>query len=237
MMPRPITSLLRQALWSNRSVYRLYRCFRFHDFRVEEKDFDYWIAGYPRSSNTYSAQCLRAAARDKKVAMHLHVPTMVIPAWRSRKPGIFIVREPKAAAISWSIYRNQSLDWSLRYYIDFHRFLLPLQQKLFIASFGETTRGMDRVLGRFATSFNLELAPITINESFVNDRFDEIERYWHAPGEAVNELQVARPSKLRSEMTSPYESQIRRSRVLQTRLREAEALHVLFMKPNQFTIP
>ena len=164
MLPHGITSLARQTLWSNPRLYRVYRRFRFRDHGVVETDFDYWVAGFPRSSNTFTAQCLGAAARDDKVAKHLHVPATVIPALRSEKPGIFVIREPKAAAISWSIYKNQSLDWSLRYYIDFHRFLLPFQTELFLATFQETTRRMDRVLGRFARSFNLQLEPVVLND-------------------------------------------------------------------------
>lgn len=160
---------------------------------------------------------------------------MVIPAWRSGKPGIFVIREPKAAAISWSIYHNQSLDWSLRYYIDFHRFLLPIQQELFIASFRETTRRMDRVLLRFAHSFNLRLEPVAMNDSFVSERFTEIEQYWRGPDEPVNELQVARPSTVRSGMTTAYDSLIHKSRALQARLRDAEAVYGLFTKPNRFS--
>ena len=235
MLPHRITSIARWALWNSPPLYRVYRRFRFGDFRNADSDSDYWVAGYPRSSNTFTAQCLSIAARDAKVAKHLHVPSMVIPAWRSGKPGIFVIREPRSAAISWSIYHNQSLDWSLRYYIDFHRFLLPIQTELFVAPFRQTTRRIDLVLVRFAECFDLKLEPVALNESFVSERFTEIEQYWQAPDKPVNERQVARPSKVRSGMTAAYDSLIQKSRALQARLRDAEEVYGLFTKPNRFT--
>ena len=116
------SSLARHMLWRNKAVYRIYRRIRFHDDPARSQGCKLWVGGFPRSSNTYTARCLAAAAGGEPVAQHLHTPPEIQYALSSGKPGIFVLREPKPAVISWAIYNSRNLGSCLDYYIDFHRF-------------------------------------------------------------------------------------------------------------------
>lgn len=165
------------------------------------------IEGYPRSANTYAlAAFVHANQSDlyvgyHHVAHHLHAAAAVKRAVRLERPTVVLVREPRAAALSYVI-REDKVDvvTSLREYIAFHRHVWPLRDAVVIAPFDVVTSDFGRVIDavnvRFGTSFKrYEHTPE--NEAVV---FSRVEQYNRRESKGtVDESTVARPSNDRAQ--------------------------------------
>ncbi len=136
-----IRRLGRWLFWAHPKLYRWIGRMRGRG-DCADGDFDAWIGGYPRSANSFTTAALRLSNPTLRVATHRHIPPLIISAVRAKKPGILLIRQPKDAAVSWTIFweGRWRLEEALDYYVDFHRALLPFRRELLVAGFDEVTQ-------------------------------------------------------------------------------------------------
>ncbi len=163
---RPASATLRGLRWYAR--YRLgeHRAYlpiaRWrHPGSVIDEHTRLVIDGFTRSGVTFALFAFHLAQlRPVRVAHHLHAAVHLTEATRRRVPGLLVVREPKEATLS-TLVREPYLTPSqvLRAYTHFHRRLLVHAHALVVADFtsvtGDFGRVIDRVNGRYGTSFDL----------------------------------------------------------------------------------
>ena len=218
----------RKLFWSSPALYRQFGLLR-NRGDCFANDFDLWIDGYPRSANTFAVEAFTLANPTARIRSHRHIPTFIIQALKLRKPGIFLLRRPEDAAISWAIFWDDRLDRCLDYYIDFHKVLGRYAPQLFIATFEEVTTRFDSLIGEFNQQFGTQYATVPHDEKTVADCFVRIERdYPKVPG-GVNEMRVCRPSEQRSPRQAKLREMLRNSPALVEKLARAEEYYRLFV--------
>jgi hypothetical protein len=126
-----------------------------------KQDCDVWMGGYPRSANTFAVAAFKLANPEARLVSHFHIPPFIINCVRSRKPGVFLIRTPEDAAISWTIYwkGHTKLEHCLDYYLDFHRVMRPYISELFVAPFDIVIKDFPSVIEglnrRFGARFSV----------------------------------------------------------------------------------
>ena len=195
-----------------------------------QNDFDVWIGGYPRSSNSFATAALRLGNPQLRVATHWHIPAFIINAVRKQKPGILLLRQPIDAALSWALFweGNVTVDQALDYYLDFHQTLVPVRPKLFVASFEEITGGFESVLQRFNQKFGTSLAGLSSDDASLNRSLSYLEDWFRSPDGTVNEFRVPRPSNKRMELKKNLLEQIQKSSRTIQKLDKANEVYARF---------
>jgi hypothetical protein len=191
-------------------------------------DYAFWVGGYPRSGNVFVAKALERSLNGltgRQVFFPLHVPPPIIRALRDGKPGIFVLREPAAAAISWAQHTGFSLRHCLDYYLDFHTILMPYRSRLFIAPFKEATTDVRTTVTRFGLAYGLHPESDRIDGDAILREIDLMAA--DADGR-VNEMRVSRPSPERTRAKKPYRDLIEASPILQRKIDKANALYSSF---------
>jgi len=215
----------RHVFWRSPWLYRPIGAWR-HRYNPRLAEYDIWVGGYPRSSSTFTRLALQDCFANLKVVSHIHLPPPIIRAVRRQKPGVFLIRRPEDAIISWVQYTNLSLRHCVDYYVDFHRILAPYRHRMLVVRFEQATTDAAAVIRTFAQHYHLE--PRTV-EVRADQLFSKIDSLWKSPDGSVNEMQVARPSDVRDQGRQAYLDQIRRSRHLQAQMVKAEALYRQFI--------
>jgi hypothetical protein len=188
-----------------------------------------WIDGYPRSANTFASEAFKLANPTVRVASHHHIPTFIIRWLQVGKPGIFMLRKPEDAVVSWAIYWNGCLEECLDYYLDYHRVLRPYAGRLFVAPFETTVSQFGRVIEQFNRKFGTQYARFSHEQETVSACFSRIdEAYRFGENGTVDERKVCRPSAQRAALKPAFIEQLRTSKSLICKLKEAKDLYNLF---------
>lgn len=147
--------------WKNRNYLFALNAMQKHELRrlVQPGD-DIVIDGYPRSANSFAGHAFaHAQARPVVFANHFHSPVQFLRARRLEIPAMLVLREPRAAALSWITFHDGALnaEMALRFYVHFHRPLLKITNSFVVAPFDEVIsdfgRSIDRLNARFGTHF------------------------------------------------------------------------------------
>jgi hypothetical protein len=225
--PLWIRRIGRRLIWPHPNAYRLiHRMRRRCDWSII--DFDLWIDGYPRSANTFTLKLFQLANPGARLRPHTHLPPPIIQNVRDKKPGIFLLRKPRDAAISWAIFWRIRLEPCLDYYIDFHRALLTSAPELFVAPFELVTKDFARVIQQFNQRFGTHYLPPQQESAAVSTAFSLIEDDFRNPAGEVNELIVCRPSPRRLEIKTGMIAELQNDCSLHKKLRQAQELHSVF---------
>lgn len=194
------------------------------------RGFEVWFGGYPRSANTFCVAHFKLANPDVPIASHWHIPAFIIHALHLEKPGIFLIRRPVDAVISWTIFWEGRLKLrdSLEYYLDFHQAMLPYRDKLFIAPFDSTISDFQHLLGAFNLKFGTNYAAPVPGQKTWDDCLARIDDWLRAPDGSVNELMVSRPSANRAPIKAKLTDALRNSSSLFRKLEMANELYAGF---------
>ena len=225
-----VRRLGRFLLWRYPALYRRIGLAR-HKRDCLDRDFEVWFGGYPRSANTFAVAAFSLANRTVRLASHFHVPPFLINCVKCDKPGIFLVRNPEDAAISWTIYWEGrfKIGDSLDYYIDFHRAMSQYIPSLFVAPFEVVTIDFAKVVGDFNQRFGTSYASLPHNGSTVGQCFSLIEETTSVePNGQLNELVVCRPSPFRANIKPALLRELHTSRRLSRKLETASELYRTF---------
>ncbi len=226
--PYPFRRLGRALFWSRPRLYRWFGQLRGHGNCLAE-DFDVWIDGYPRSANSFTVESFRLANPGVRVRSHRHLPTFIIHSVTIGKPGIFLVRKPEDAIVSWAIFWNADAGHCLDYYIDYHHALRACAPDLFVASFEMVTTRFTDVIGKFNAHFGTSYSAIAHDGPTLDKTFSKVEESAHRePSGRVNELRVSRPSRERAEIKPIVLERLQKSPSLSRKLEIAREIYSEF---------
>lgn len=202
--------------WPVGRVRRMANCF--------EKDFDFWIDGYPRSASNFCVQAFQLANPAVRIRNSRHLPPLIIQALTFKKPGIFLLRKPVDAACSWAIYWQSPVGPCLDYYIDFHWALRRHVSGLFIASFELVTGRFPSVIEECNRRFGTDYAWRGHDAAFIQQCFALI----NGPESSVDERRVCRPSPVRQALKAELLEEIQTRPALKRKLDRANELYLEF---------
>ncbi|KAA3613223.1 MAG: hypothetical protein D8M58_13025 [Calditrichaeota bacterium] len=140
--------------------YRLFaRSFPFDQMAVSNQT-EICIEGFPRSANSYAVVAFKLDNQDVKVGHHLHVPAQIIRAAEMNIPNVVVLRSPEEAVASFLVFQS-SLNASLylKSYIQFHKIVEALADKVLITSFETATKDFNKVIEavnqKYSRNYNL----------------------------------------------------------------------------------
>jgi hypothetical protein len=117
---------------------------------------DLVIEGFPRCGNTYAVASFKYYLdKSYNIASHRHEIGNIRKAVQLCKPTFIIIRNPLDAVCSLMIRENLSLEYSLDYYLEFHKFILENHESLTIISFEDLVKNSSKVVQQFS-SINLK---------------------------------------------------------------------------------
>jgi len=127
--------------------------------RCVTRKTDIVIEGYWRCGNHFATYAFMVAQpHELKVAHHFHAPAQLILAARWNIPAILLIREPREAVLSSTIY----MGWEdpaplLRFYNIFHSAVLSYKEEVVVSEFGITTSAfgatVNQVNAKYGTRF------------------------------------------------------------------------------------
>lgn len=162
---------------------------------------DIVIEGFFRSANTFAVIAFAMAQeRPVEIAHHLHMASQVTDGVKRGLPVCVLIRDPIEATRS-SVVRHPQLHWRyvLKEYIRFYAVTLDVADNCLIVPFGAVTSDFGLVTKLINEKFDTHFGVFAHTESNVSAVFAEIEKINARRGE-VSEMQVARPSKHRSDI-------------------------------------
>ena len=227
--PFPVRRLGRKVLWQSPRLYRWVGILRDRGDCLLN-DYEVWFGGYPRSANTFSVAAFKLANPTVRVASHWHIPAFIINALQDKKPGMFLVRQPKDSVVSWTIFWQGKLKLgdSLDYYLDFHRAMLSHRENLFVSPFEQTINNFEGVLSAFNTRFGTNYAAPVPGKKTSEECLKTIEDWLRAPDGSINEFVVSRPSPKRVKIKAQLSEMLRKSPSLSRKLEMAQNLYAEF---------
>jgi hypothetical protein len=120
------------------------------------------IEGFPRSGNTFVVAAFHFAQlpRDVKIAHHAHVPAQLLSAVRLGLPAVVLVRDPSECVPS-LVVREPALGvgGALRGWVRFHEPLVPVRDRLVVATFDEATTDVSGIVRRVNERFGTRFRP------------------------------------------------------------------------------
>lgn len=223
-----VKRMARRLTWSRPALYFPFGIVR-NRGNVFRCNYQLYLGGYPRSANTFAAKAWLSANPGTTLKSHRHIPAFVVQAAKRKTPGMVLIRNPIDAAISWAIYTEQPLRYTLGYYTDFHSVLLPYRDALFFASFEEVIADFGQVMRAFNARWGLDFVPFESTPENVARCVAEIEAEFRGADGKIVESRVPRPSSSRKAQKEFYLRQLNRSAILQEELHRAQELYQILM--------
>lgn len=165
------------------------------------------IDGFPRSANTFAVVAFEAVQkRGVVLAHHTHVPATIIEGCRRQYPVLLLIRDPLSCVASASIFLSTSPFVLLEEWIWFYKKCLAFKGAVTIAPFEKIVSHYDQLISelnkKFGTDFSLFQHETDLLAS-VNSRVEEIAEKF-----GQSELQIARPSGARQQLSEQIKSSI-----------------------------
>ena len=227
-MFQKIKRTIQNSLFLNPFIYSSYLLIKgkWHEWAIfSNNNYDLFIDGYPRSSNTYTWYMFLVSQKHLishgstsiqvpystgiKLKGHIHIPAFVIHAVRHGKPICFLIRRPDAAIVSWHIaYHtdfeevsgdNQTLEERLDYYIRYHKAILPYKKSMYIANFDRTTKDFKSVVAGLIEYYGIKLSLDFDHEVTDHEARKHIHLFNTTSSGNINTQALHLPSKSRAE--------------------------------------
>jgi hypothetical protein len=218
----------RRALWPFPTLY--HPVGRLRKRLPPHFDYDLWIGGFPRSAGTFLWKWAELAFPTQRILGHLHIPPSILRMMQNGIPGLFVIRNPRDAVVSWSIFTGFSVDHCLRYYIDFHKVMWRVHEKLFVAPFESIIDEPLQIIERFGQQFHFCSQTPAINPSTrpaILHSIDEMAHSRHPAGHA-DPFRVSRPSPERTKRAVQLKKELEMTMQIRDRLAKAERLYQSF---------
>ncbi len=223
-------SIGRSAVWKNPRLYRALGLARKRYPKEFDAPQDFFVVGFPRSSNTYCGHFLKSSQpQGFRVLFQLHLPPMIIEVLDRGTPHIFVLRHPKECARSYAVMLGKPVLEQLNYYIDFHTCLLGRRDRLFIVRFEDSTNRIMDVLEAAEKRFSIQLVASISPDEAEKRTQQEILKGTTDPDGTVNHRHFHLPSDERAKMAACLEIEFLDALVCE-RLKVAEGLHRQFLE-------
>jgi hypothetical protein len=200
---------------------------------VVARDTEIVIEGFPRTGSSFAVAAFRRAqGRPVKVAHHVHAPAQLKAAVRWHIPALVLIRRPEDAIVSYLIREpDLPMHLALGSYIRFYRPLLPLRDRLVVATFEQVVNDFGNVIARVNDAYGTRFVPFDHRSETVASVFREIEEDYltrDPPGERFERI-VPRPSERRRQIAEVLRPRYREP-ALATMRRRAETLYQRFVE-------
>jgi hypothetical protein len=146
------------------------------------------IEGFPRSGNTLAVHAFVDQNPGVRLAHHVHLPAQVEKAVRSELPCAVLIRDPVDTLTSLMIFADERLSIGLatRIYVDFHRRMWKLRERIAVIDFSETIADPTIVPRRLNRVFGTAFRADPMSPGAVRELVGKIEREHvvsaHRPG-------------------------------------------------------
>ncbi|WP_146449197.1 hypothetical protein [Bythopirellula polymerisocia] len=175
-------------------------------------DTEIVIEGYPRCANSFAVVAfVQSQPRVVKIAHHLHSLGQVRHGLQRGIPCLILLRNPRDAVLSLVIRKNlNDMALPLREYIDFHKGILELCDKVVIAGFAQVTGDFGAVIRRVNRRYGVNFAEFDHTDENVAACYQELDRIERgfSPNDSVRSTHVARPSEDRAALKKDLEAQL-----------------------------
>lgn len=126
---------------------------------VVDDDTDLVIEGFARSGNSLAVAAIRDAQSSPiRIAHHVHAPAHVLEAVRRRTPTLVVIRQPRDAAAA--LVESKpflSLDAALRGWTRFYEPLVPVRERVVVATWEQVHTDLGGVVERVNARFGISL--------------------------------------------------------------------------------
>jgi hypothetical protein len=218
------------------SIYfRLYRLLRQDLSRIVTRDTQLVIEGFPRSGNSFARRAFVMAQNESfdktRLAHHMHVPAQVVRAAHWQIPTLVLIRKPRDAVLSFSVWDPISVGQALRYYISFYETSEKYRDAYVLGLFEEVTEDFGQVIKRINDKFGTMFSVFRHDEENVSKLFADMETYARTKyGGTLWERKLHRPSAVKETMKHEIERGLENPK--QKRLiAEAEAVYDRLTNP------
>jgi hypothetical protein len=221
----PLRRVLRKLVWPHPELYRVFGAIDGRTLPAADS-FKVWVAGFPRSGNTYAIVVVESAfGLEGKVSPQLHVPPQAITSINHGIKGFLLIRNPTDACISWATYNRYSLKHCLNLYIDFHTVMLPYASRVNIIEFESLVSDLDSLTKFMSTTLDLPILNERMNQQEIIAKIDLLTK--DAKG-IVDENKVSRPSQERKSRRDFLLNEIRTNNSLQKKFLKCEDIYRQF---------
>jgi hypothetical protein len=190
----------RSALLRRGRLYLAYSWLKEPD-RTLGRDTEIVIEGARRCANTFAVTAFELAQpRPVCVAHHRHAAVQVVEGARRRLPVLVLVRAPDDAVVSQVLYElgRMSLRRALEDYVRFYDAVLPVLDRVVVATFEQVTTDFGVVVRAVNERFGTDFVPFDHSDDTVRACLERIEqRHVRRLGRTVEE-KIARPSPERA---------------------------------------
>lgn len=213
-LPLELRHYLRQIVWSSDNIYRPIGHLRGRGaFGPEE--CSYFVSGYPRSGNHFCSYALRLLSKDDyRINKPSHIPPLVERSVRMNHPTIVVLRNPRKAALSWSIYTGEPLVASLKYYVQYHELIWKHRSGFLVAEFEDFTKDIRPLAKALFERWSLEFDLSSYDhKGLTNQTFAAIEKKerLHRGGN-LNDDQLPTPTATRKAKKDSLTDEFNRTR-------------------------
>ena len=145
---------------------------------------DICIEGYPRSANTYAVYAFKLSNSNVNVGHHHHVPAQIIRSVVMQIPTVVVIRNPEEAVASFLVFQSSiKADMYLKAYTKFYQPIIPLLDRVIVASFHTITRDFNQIIqavnNKYRTSYHL-IADLDQRQGEIFRKLKEINKRFFA---------------------------------------------------------
>ena len=134
------------------------------------------IEGFPRSANSFAVRLFRSA-NDVPVAHHTHSTDNIQLALDYGIPVLILIREPIHAIASACIYRKQSVDSEVSWWLLFYQYVEQVKDRVVLADFQQVTGDFNSVIASLNDKFNTDFSLVEDLEAAREQVFEGIKEY------------------------------------------------------------
>ena len=209
--------------------FSLYRMLRQDVSRIVTPDTQLVIEGFPRSGNSFARRAFVMAQNESfdttRIAHHMHVPAQVVRAAQWQIPTLVLIRKPRDAVLSFTIWDPISVDQALKYYLSFYETVERVRDAYVLGLFEEVTEDFGQVIKRINHKFETTFSLFRHDDENVGKVFADMETFARRKyGEKRWERKIHRPSAVKERIKQEIEYEMENPKRKKL-IAEAEAVY------------
>ncbi|MBA2376371.1 MAG: hypothetical protein M3494_08375 [Actinomycetota bacterium] len=207
--------------------FPLYVATRGETLQIVRPHTEILIEGFPRSANSFAVVAFNhAQGGGADISNNLHVPAQIMRAAKWSIPTLVLLRNPRAAVLSYAVRDPISVERALKHYVSFYESIEVHKDSFVLGLFDEVTSDYGSVIERVNEKFGTNFAPFRHTEENVAEVFRFIDEVYERDfdGGTSFEDAVSRPSESRGKAKERVRSELETPRAKKL-LDRAEAVY------------